>query len=73
MRVQQCSLDLPAAPLTLQAGSSLPSSTCLCRYIVDFTGVGSTRDASPDDMRRSLYLVQEYMPGGTLKVRCSVV
>ena len=53
--------------------SSRPSPWCTCRYIVDFTGVGSTKDASPDDMRRSLYLVQEYMPGGTLKVRCNVV
>lgn len=40
----------------------------MCRHIVEFKGVGSTATETPDEMRRSLYLVQEFMSGGTLKV-----
>jgi serine/threonine protein kinase len=35
--------------------------------IVEFRGVGSLRTNTPDALRLGMYLVQEFMPGGTLK------
>ena len=40
----------------------------LCRHIVEFKGVGCTEPHSPESMAASLYIVQEYMSGSTLKV-----
>lgn len=38
------------------------------KHIVEFKGVGCMEPHSPETMTTSLYIVQEYMPGSTLKV-----
>lgn len=42
-------------------------SLCLCRYIVEFKGIGSLETASIKHMRNSVFFGEEYMAGGTLK------
>ena len=42
---------------------------CECRHIVEFKGVGCMEPHSPESMTSSLYIVQEFMSGDTLKVQ----
>lgn len=39
-----------------------------CRHIVEFKGVGCMEPHTPESMATSLYIVQEFMSGSTLKV-----
>lgn len=39
-----------------------------CRHIVEFKGVGCMEPQTPEAMTTSLYIVQEFMSGSTLKV-----
>ena len=41
-----------------------------CRHIVEFKGVGCMEPHTPESMTSSLYIVQEFMSGDTLKVQC---
>ena len=38
---------------------------------MEFKGVGCMESQTPESMATSLYIVQEYMSGSTLKVRLS--
>ena len=40
-----------------------------CRHIVEFKGVGCMEPQTPESMTSSLYIVQEFMSGDTLKVQ----
>ena len=39
-----------------------------CRHIVEFKGVGCMEPHSPETMASTLFIVQEFMSGNTLKV-----
>lgn len=39
-----------------------------CRHIVEFKGVGCMEPQSPETMASTLFIVQEFMAGNTLKV-----
>lgn len=41
---------------------------CACRHIVEFKGVGCMEPHTPESMTSSLFIVQEFMSGDTLKV-----
>lgn len=39
-----------------------------CRHIVEFKGVGCMEPHTPETMASTLFIVQEFMSGSTLKV-----
>ena len=39
----------------------------VCRHIVEFRGVGCVEPHTPDTMASTLFIVQEFMSGSTLK------
>lgn len=45
-----------------------PEDVIVCRHIVEFKGVGCMEPHTPETMASTLFIVQEFMSGSTLKV-----